>query len=254
MSVTLANGPLYLAFLLALVRAGAWVSLSPPFSNVPMPTMVKVGVAVSLALMAAPHIPASQIPQGMDGMIGAIVLNVVVGSLLGLITLTLFSAILTAGALADMFGGIVLPPSLDPLSQNQVPQVGQFYNLIGLALLFVSGGYELLVAGWVKSFSGAGISLSSLKPIASVLTGDLATFFVAALEIAAPVVVVLFAAQVVMGMIAKAAPQANVFLLAFPFQVGLTLLLVGFGIEVLPASATNLIQKAVHDGLSLVGV
>ncbi len=237
-----------------MVRAGAWIAVSPPFSNVPMPIMVKASVAASLAMIAYPHIQPSQVPLGFPEMMGAIVLQVLMGAMLGVVSLTLFSAVEAAGSLVDMFGGIVLPPSLDPLSENQIPIVGQFYNIIALALLFASGGYQLLVEGWVKSFSGSELTLSSLKFTASVLTNDLASFFVSAIEIAAPLLVVLFAAQVVMGMIAKAAPQANVFLLAFPFQVGLTLLFVGLGIEVLPTAVTNLVERVFHDSLSLVGI
>ena len=254
MNIQVPNGELLLAFLLAMVRAGAWVSVSPPFTNIPTPIMVKASVAASLALMAVPHLQTSQVPQDMVGMIGALVMQVMIGVLMGLVTMILFSAIEAAGSLVDMFGGIVLPPSLDPLSQNQVPLIGQFYNVVAVALLFMSGGYEYLIYGWVKSFSGFGLSLDSMKFTSAVLTSDVATFFVSSLEIAAPVIIVLFLAQVVMGMIAKAAPQANVFLLAFPFQVGLTLLFVGFGMEVLPTAVTNLVLKATHDSLSLVGL
>ena len=254
MTIPIPNEAVLFAFLLAMVRGGAWVAIAPPFSAVPMPIMVKASVAASLAMIAVPHIPSSQVPLDFNGVMAAIVLQVLIGSLLGIVTLTLFSAVGAAGSFIDMFGGIVLPPSLDPLSENQLPIIGQFYNLLALALLFASGGYELLVEGWVKSFSGTGLSLSSLRLTSTVLTSDLASFFVSAIEIAAPLLVVLFAAQVVMGMIAKAAPQANVFLLAFPFQVGLTLLFVGLGIDLLPVAVTNLVERAVHDSLTVVGV
>lgn len=254
MTIDIPNGTLLIAFLLAMVRAGAWIAISPPFSNIPMPVMVKASVAAALGIIAMPYVQHSQIPQDLPGLIGALFLQVMIGSLLGLVTLTLFSALMAAGSMIDMFGGIVLPPSLDPLSQNQVPLIGQFYNLVAVAILFASGAYEFLLAGWVRTFAGTGVSLASLGTTAHLLTADLATFFVGALEIAVPVVVVLFAAQVVMGMIAKAAPQANVFLLAFPLQIGITLLFVGFGIEVLPTAVTNLVERAVGDMLKVVGL
>lgn len=254
MTIDIPNGTLLVAFLLAMVRAGAWIAVSPPFISIPTPVMAKAAVAAALAFVAVPHIQASQVPQDMDGMIGALVMNVLIGSLLGVITLVLFTCLEAAGTFADSFGGIIIPPALDPLSENQAPIIGQFYYLIATALLFATGGYEFLLEGWVRSFSGVGISLGSLSLVSTTLTGDFATFFVAALEIAAPVIIVLFTAQVVMALIAKAAPQANVFLLAFPFQIGLTLLFVGFGIAVLPTAVTNLLERAVHDSLTVVGV
>ena len=55
--------------------------------------------------------------------------------------------------------------------------------------------------------------------MASVITGDVTTFFAAAVEIAAPVIVVLFATQILLALLAKSAPQINVFVFGFPLQI-----------------------------------
>ncbi len=45
------------------------------------------------------------------------------------------------------------------------------------------------------------------------------TFFAAAVEIAAPVIVVLFCTQMLLALLAKAAPQINVFVFGMPLQI-----------------------------------
>jgi flagellar biosynthetic protein FliR len=243
-----------IAFLLALVRAGTWTLVAPPFTSIRTPIPMKVGVAAALALLAMPTASHMPLPTDTPGFIAAIGVQVAVGALLGLVAMTLFFAVLTGGALSDLFGGIVLPPSLDPLSENQVPKIGELYQLVAVALLFASGGDLVLVHGFVASFAASGLTLGSLGPASQVLTSDLATLFVAALEIAAPVLVVLFAAQVLLGLLAKATPQMNVFLLGFPFQALLLLLTVALAIRVLPADVTNLLERAVLDGARAVGL
>jgi flagellar biosynthetic protein FliR len=80
--------------------------------------------------------------------------------------------------------------------------------------------------------------------VTNVLIGDVTTFFAAAVEIAAPVIVVLFAAQVLLALLAKAAPQINVFVFGFPLQILLALAAVGLALVALPSTVTNLVGRA----------
>ena len=60
------------AFALALVRAAAWIFVSPPFNTRMIPTTVKAGIAAaSLALCAAPHLVGPDIPLDTAGFLGA---------------------------------------------------------------------------------------------------------------------------------------------------------------------------------------
>src|SRR5439155_13275449 len=101
-SVTLTLPPgVIVAFLLALVRASAWVAIAPPFSNKMIPSKVKVILAAAIALSVASKL-SPQVPvTGLDtpSLIGAVALQVIVGLGLGFMTYLLFSAIQAAGGL-----------------------------------------------------------------------------------------------------------------------------------------------------------
>ena len=58
--------------------------------------------------------------------------------------------------------------------------------------------------------------------------------FVGALQIAGPLIVVLFIADMALGVLNRIAPQLNAFSMSFPIKIGLTLLLVGLGFTLLP--------------------
>lgn len=248
--------PLWLiAWLLAFVRAAAWLAIVPPFSNrraIPAPALI--GIAGGLALLVAGRIPPSAVPTDSAGLIGAVVLQAFTGLILGLPVMILLSAVTSAGGLVDLFGGIMLPPSLDPLSGAQTQLMGQLYEQIALVLLFVSDGEMLIVHGFIASFGTNGLTLTSVSRVASLFTGDLATFFLAAIEMTAPIILVLFATQIVLALLAKAAPQMNVWILGFPLQIMLSLLLVGVGVTVLPGYLSNIVGRILQDMGALLKV
>ena len=79
----------------------------------------------------------------------------------------------------------------------------------------------MIVDGFLRSFKAVGTTLPhvTVGSVASVITDDVTTFFAAAVEIAAPVIVVLFATQILLALLAKSAPQINVFVFGFPLQI-----------------------------------
>ena len=200
---------------LAFLRASAWLVGTPPFSHRSIPIPAKVGLAAGLAL--------------------------------GMVVNILMSAAQSAGTAIGLFGGFALPTALDPMSQEETNIVGQVYGLLAITLLFVLDGHIFLVRGFMASFGAVGASLHSMGGVGDTIVHDLASFFVSALQIAAPLLAVLFMAQVVLGLLAKAAPQLNVFVLGLPFQVLLTLALIGIGIRLLPGVIVRLVEMSVSD-------
>lgn len=243
-----------IAFLLATVRAGAWFVVVPPFSSRGMiPPVALVGVAAGFGILSAPLLQAQGVPTTTPSLIGAVVVQVFTGAALGMVVNILISTAAAAGGMVDQFGGINPPPSTDPLSESQQPLFGQLYSQVGILCLFVSNGELLLIRGFELSFQTHGLTSGSAQGVAGAVVGDLATFFAASLEIAAPVVVVLFALQVALALVAKAAPQLNAWWLGMPVQILLSLLLSAVAIRLLPAYMSDLVDRAVHDTRLLLG-
>jgi flagellar biosynthetic protein FliR len=243
-----------IAFLLVLVRAVAWLFVVPPFSdrNV-IPSTVTMGIGAGLGVLIGPSIPASQIPTDDIGLIAAIVVNVTTGVAMGFLVNMLLTTVTTAGSLVDVSGGLNLPPAIDPLSTNQTPMIGQFYQQVALLLLFVSGGYLILIEGFARSFTAPGFTLAHSNTVADVLISDLGTYFLSAVEIAAPILVVLFATQVVLALISRAAPQMNVWILGMPIQIFLALTVVAIGISILPGEMGGIVSRITSDSGALFG-
>jgi flagellar biosynthetic protein FliR len=233
------------AFALALVRATAWLFISPPFNTRTVPTAVKAGLAAALALAAAPHVKDTHVSLATAPFIGALVTQAVVGVALGMLTLMLVNAISTAGSLVDIFAGYSLAAVYDPLSDHQAAIFGRFYQLLAATLLFATNGHLVLVNGFFRSFDAVPVSGIAAGDMASVLTKNLGLFLVASIEVAGPVLACLFLSELTLGLLAKAAPSLNVFSLAFPLRIVVALLLVGLALPLVTPALTNLVHSSV---------
>ncbi|MHB1210328.1 MAG: flagellar biosynthetic protein FliR [Acidimicrobiales bacterium] len=234
------------ALALAFARSIAWVSLCPPFSNAAIPRIAKVGLAGSLAFFTAGALQNDVLPSTDAQVMVQLVIQVFVGLMLGYVVSLFVNAVVSAGRLVDLFSGMNLPQALDPLSMQQSPIFGQFYNLVVTALLFTTGAATVIVAGFLRSFQAIGTTFPkvALSSLAQSVTGDVVAFFAAAMEIAAPLIAVLFCTQIVLALLSKAAPQVNVFVFGMPLQVLMALIGVSVALVALPSDVVNLVGRA----------
>lgn len=235
---------LLLAFLLATVRTSAWIVIVPAFGTRTLPAVTKVALAMALAFPVAGRLaPEAPAPQ-LVPMLSAIVMNVAAGLTLGVVTLLLFSAIQGAGQLVDYFGGFSLTQAFDPMGAQNASIFGRFNNLLAITLLFVSDGYLIIVKGLLSSYDAFPLhGVAPLKELSSLVTDDIGTFMVSAIEIAGPLLAVLFMADVGLGLLTKAAPTLNVFSLGFPLKILITLSLIGVTFVALPEAISALLGK-----------
>ena len=243
-----------IAIMLGAARAGAWMMLCPPFNSRLIPAQVKVLLSIGLALPMAPYLTATVPIIETSAIIASAVLQIFVGAALGFITFLFFAAIQAAGDLIDVFGGFTLAAAYDPLSQNQSSVFGRFYNLVAVTLLFASDGHQLVLRGFMNSYKTLPLDANfSMETFSKLLTSGIGEMFVAALQIAGPLIAVLFLTDVAFGLLNRVAPALNAFQLGFPAKIFLVLSLAGTAIAVLPSALNGLIDKAVTAVVSLTG-
>lgn len=234
------------AFVLCLIRATVFVFIAPPFNTPSIPISVKVGLAAALSLAIAPTVPRDALSLDTAPFIGAMVTQAVVGLAMALTMVMLMAAVQSAGSIIDVFAGFSLAQVYDPLSQTQASVFGRFYQLLATTLLFVSNGHLLIARGFFESFRAVPAGAYDPGLMARMLTLNYGRLFVAALEIAGPVVACLFISELAMGLLARAAPSLNVFSLAFPIRVGVALLVVALAIPLVAPAVQNLINEGVR--------
>jgi flagellar biosynthetic protein FliR len=238
--------PSLLGLLLGSVRSAAWLFIAPPFATRTIPATVKAGLSVALALPVADRIGGQLPALSTPDLIAAVVLQVASGAALGFLTYLLFAAIQAAGDLIDVFGGFTLAAAYDPLGMAQSSVFGRFHQLLGVTLLFVTDAHLILVAGFLRSYDAipatGGVRLDRT---ADGLLSGVGQFFVAALEIAAPMIAVLFLADVSLGLLTRVSPQLNAFALGFPLKIFLTVTLAAVVFVAMPSVVSSLTGEAV---------
>ncbi|WP_418517142.1 flagellar biosynthetic protein FliR [Curtobacterium flaccumfaciens pv. flaccumfaciens] len=235
------------ATMLAGVRLVAFFVIAPPFSYRAFPGTVKVILGLGLAIGVAPRVAVGYESLDTGPFLLALLTQLVVGLSLGFLVFLVFAAVQSAGALIDLFGGFTLAQAFDPQSQVNGAQFTRLFQMTALALLFTSGGYQLIVGGLVWSFDAVPLTGTfAVDGLASMLVTAMSQMFLATLQIAGPLVVVLFLADVGLGLLTRVAPALNAFQMGFPIKIGLTVLFAGALFMALPSVVSSLTGDAVE--------
>jgi flagellar biosynthesis protein FliR len=250
--VTIAGAPL-LAYVLASVRLVAWLMVAPPFSSKAVPTLAKTLLALGLAFAVVPTMPKGTVPDSTAVLVGTAVQEALIGVSLGFVTFLVFSAVQAAGDLVDVFGGFSLAAAFDPLSQNMNSVHGKLFSMLGTMLLFASNAHLLVFRGLLRSFEAMPVG-TAWQPagVGEVVTTAFGMFFAAAVQIALPLIGVLFLADLGLALLTRVAPQLNAIGIMFPAKIGLTLLMVGMSFAVLPETMTRLLEMVSQAMMAIV--
>ncbi|TAM68393.1 MAG: type III secretion protein [Microbacteriaceae bacterium] len=235
------------AVLLAGVRLAAFIVVAPPFSYSAFPGQVKAMVAVALGIAVSPAVVPGYHQLDTGPFLFALVMQLLIGFALGFLVLVVFAVIQSAGNLIDLFGGFQVAQAYDPQLNLNGAQFTKLFQLAALALLFSSGAYQLILAGLAKTFT---VIPLAAQPNMAVNTHSMitavTTMFVSAVQIAGPLIIVLFLADVGLGLLTKIAPALNAFAMGYPIKILITLLLGGVMFVALPNIVAALTGDAVQ--------
>src|SRR4051812_41554631 len=242
------------ALLLGTARAAGFVFMAPPFNSRTIPGPVKGALAMALSLLLSTQIAPTLGEPTAGFLVVAAVTEVVIGAALGFVVQVLFTAVQMAGDLIDVTGGFSLQPAYDPLAMTQNATIGRLHYLLAITLLFTSGGHLLIVKGFATSYVGLPVGGDvPTDQLAAVIIKAFSMMFLAALQIAGPMVAVLLLADVALALLSKASPSLNIFQLGFPVKIMLTLAMLGLSFPLLPPALDALMQNATRAVLSLKG-
>lgn len=211
-----------IVFILVFLRMSAFIATCPVYAVPNIPVQLKAGFAFILAMIITPLAggPQLKIPGDLWGYLLAFTSEVGVGLVLGLVTTMVFNTIRTAGQLIDIQIGFGMASLLDPLSGQSSPLITQLLYFITLITFFDVDGHYMLIAALVKSYQVIPLSAAQMSGnVAQVMTRLFADTFMIALQICAPVIAVLFILDIALGLLGRAAPQINVFIMGFPIKI-----------------------------------
>ena len=221
-------------FLFVFFRVGALILFVPVLGSRQVPASMKIGLILFTSIVIFPLVQARPLPepQGIFDLAVFLLSDVTIGLGIAYITRLIFAAVQIAGTVVDFQMGFGVVNVIDPQTDTQVSVTAQFHNIVAVLIFLVVDAHHFILQAIVESFfiiNPAEINFSSLTPeyMLYLFSGT----FTTAVKIAAPIMAILFFLSVGLGLVARTVPQMNVFIVGFPLQIGVGLLMVGLSIS-----------------------
>jgi flagellar biosynthetic protein FliR len=220
--------PEAVTFMLVFGRAGGLMISAPFWGSRVVPVAVRVWIAILLAAATYPVVRAVTLAGGITilSVFFALAGEILLGLILGWLAQLMFSAMRLAGQEIELKSGLGLIQLVDPHEGTQSGLFSTLFELIAGLLFFALNGHHLLIQALWSSYTV--FPLAGEKFATRILDGLVSSageIFAIALRISAPVMIGLLLSDIILGLISRAIPQMNVFMVAQPLQFGLALLL-----------------------------
>ncbi len=220
--------------LLIFVRISAMLFMFPIFSSKQIPSQVRLGLSLLLTILLYRTVPTLAVSPDLYGLAAAVVSQVILGVVVGFVGSLVFAGIQVAGELIDLQIGFAVANVINPTTQQQVTVIGEFELAIATLVFLGTDGHHLLIEGIAGSFSLVPLPYIGIDPnVMGSVVGFLSAMFAVVFRIAAPPAVALFITNVALAFMARVAPQMNVFVIGFPLQIGVGLIMLGISLPLL---------------------
>lgn len=204
------------AALLVCIRVSGLFVFAPVFSSQAIPAKVKSVFLLVLTVVLAPvaaGLPGSHVEVGLRSILG----ELGVAALLGLSLAMLNELASLAGQLLGMQFSFSLVNLLDPNSQVQTSLLAQMLGVMEITVLLAAGLHRTILAALLHSFAVVPLG-SGLAPreIGLPLIGTMGGVFLAALQLAAPVISATLLIEIGIALMSRVSPQLPVLALTVP--------------------------------------
>ncbi len=213
-------------FFASLTRIVALFLVLPIFSDSNLPQLVKIFLAFTINLVVFP-VAASQglvhvtALAGSDMGIAALVIKEgAVGLVLGFTAKLFFEALTFAFGHMGNQMGFNMAAAYDHHTESNMPVISHLIMIFATLLFLVLDGHHIFLKALVQSYSVVPIGgFEFTKNVAAfVLETSTQVFWIAA-RLSAPMALMIFMINCAFGIIAKAVPQINVFVVSFTVNI-----------------------------------
>lgn len=214
------------AFCLYLARTSALVVSSPLFGMQTGFAGWKVAMifAVSFLLYGVGGEPLSHSPAPVE--FGCLVLReVLIGIFLGFTLQAVLVAVRVGGEMIGQDMGFNMATVVDPNTGTATPVIAQIYEVFFFLVFLALNGHQLILQSLQASFERAPVGKLELSGnLAWTAQSLFSQTFAAGIAFAAPVMILLFIASLLVGILARFVPQLNVMDVGYSIRIGVGLL------------------------------
>lgn len=204
-------------FFLIIARLAGVMMTAPFFNNRQIFVLAKFAIVfwtAGLMIFVVPLPP--KLPDAGIPLVLALVGELMIGVMLGFVADMVVIGLEFAGALIDTQAGLSVASLLDPSTGRNSALFEMFLRWVALMVFLQVDGHHVVLTAVYKSFSmvpiGSSYSLTNGSWAVLSLASDI---FKAAVQISAPILLVVFLIDFAFGVLNRVAEQINVFQLGF---------------------------------------
>lgn len=234
-------------FLLILMRMASFLVTAPVFSMASTtPRTVKIGFAVALSFLVFPIIPSEEmIYESMWQYMAVIIKEVAVGVIIGFMANICLNILQFTGKVIDTEIGFAMVSQFDPTTRDQVTITGTLYTYFIMLLMIVTNMYQYVIRAVIDSYElipVGGMQLNAGRMMNLILQ-YVVDCFVIGFRIVLPFFTVTLLLNVILGILAKIAPQMNMFVIGMQLKVLVGLVVMVMTVALLPSVANFVLNE-----------
>ncbi|MBO5468407.1 MAG: flagellar biosynthetic protein FliR [Lachnospiraceae bacterium] len=221
-------------FLAIFVRVMGAMAFAPIFGNRTVTRRVRIFIGVGCAL-AVFHVNP-YVPLGYSTFLEYTVLllkELTVGLTMGFMSNVTLSIIGAAGQFIDREIGFSMVSEFDQSMNTEVTITAEFYNMLVMLIMLCSNMHYFILTALSDSFQLIPLGNVSIDTgtLYDTMVKYMADYFIISIRIALPVMISIMLLNVVLGVLAKTAPQMNMFVIGMQLKifVGFAVLFVTIG-------------------------
>ena len=210
----------FIPVLLIVARLSGFVAFAPVFDSSAIPMRVKLSLVLILGVVF--HFGfglglGAEVPlDSVWPLVGLLIKEFAVGTVMSLTMIFIFSAFSYAGSLIAPQMGLAVSQLLDPQTQSMQPLLGTFFGMIGVIFFLAIDGHLLMIRAFAQSYELVPLGEFRVSgPLIQSLLASAGQLFVLGFKISAPVLAVVIFLNVGMAIMARAVPQVNVLVVGF---------------------------------------
>lgn len=223
--------------LLILIRISGLFVAGPFFGSAAIPRKVKIALILIISLILTTAYWAEQptIEFHLWFMVFLGIKEFMVGAALGFATNLVFYAVRLAGGIIDIDMGYHTSLMFD-VNFGTPTLVGELYALAVLMIFMSINGHHFMIESLFLSMRAVPITTFELSEVSIQTIMKIATsILILGVKVAAPILIALFCLNLSLALLARVAPQTNIFIMSFQMKIalGLVVLFVSVPLTVL---------------------
>jgi flagellar biosynthetic protein FliR len=242
--------------ILVFTRMAAMFGIMPIFNAKNTPVLTKVWFIFFMTIIILPY-QVEIFNLDVDSFLqlgGIMVIESLIGFAMGLITLVAMNVFYLAGSLVDRNIGFAMVSVVGIEDESQVPVTANLYYIFAMMIFLLTNVHHQLIRVVVASYET--MPLGS-NPIIGLMiydyVGILHYTFITGFQMASPFIITILIANILLGLLSKAMPGMNVFMIGMPLKILVGLFLLSLVMGVYPEFIVNVFDTMIRSITDLIG-